>query len=306
LAENNLKLHIFCVITILFFSTIEVVGKLIGNGISPYAITAWRFSIGGFIMLPFALNEIKKNKTRIKAQDYLGFALVGILNVCISMLFLQFSIFYGKANLAALIVSSNPLFVTIFAAALISETITKLQIIELGIGLTGLILIILGESEAIRTSANLGMAIIFGLIASTTFALSTVYSKKLVLQHGNMITLCSAFFIGSATLLIYSVLTHKSLFFQPTIKNIGLLLYLGIFVSGIAYILYFSAMKVIGAAQASIYFFLKPAFACTLAWLIHNEALKNAQIIGIILIMLSLSRKYFANLIFGTPKLKAD
>jgi len=256
-------------------------------------------------MLPFALREVRKRKSRIKAQDYLGFALVGVLNVCISMLFLQFSIFYGKANLAALIVSSNPLFVTIFAAALISETITKLQIIELAIGLTGLILIILGESEAILSSANLGMAIIFGLIASTTFALSTVYSKKLVVQLGNMITLCSAFFMGSATLLIFSLLTHKALFFTPTLKNIGLMLYLGIFVSGIAYILYFNAMKVIGAARASMYFFLKPAFACTLAWLIHNEMLESVQLVGIVLIMLSLSRKYFASLIFGTPELKA-
>lgn len=302
--EKQLKLHAYCIITILFFSTIEVVGKLIGKGISPYAITAWRFLIGGFIMLPFAIREMRVNRVQIGAKGYLGFAIAGILNVCISMLCLQFSIFYGKANLAALIVSSNPLFVTIFAATLIKERISRLQIIGIGIGLSGLLLILLGENEAIMNSSNLAMAVVFGLIASTTFAFSTVYSKKLIMQFGNLVTLCFAFFFGSATLFGYSVLTHQPLIFTPNLRNIVLLLYLGIFVSGIAYIMYFKAIKIIGAAKASIYFFLKPAIACTLAWLIQGETLKAGQIVGIILIMMSLSRAYIMKLFIKAPTLR--
>ncbi len=249
-------------------------------------------------MLPFVIKEMRKTKDTLRLKDFAGFAIAGILNVCISMLCLQFSIFYGKANLAALIVSSNPLFVTIFAATLIKEKITRLQIIGIGIGLTGLLLIVLGEREALSSSTNLVISVIFGLIAAITFALSTVYSKKLIMQHGNLVTLCFAFFFGSATLFLYSVLTHQTLSFGLSFQNIALLLYLGIFVSGIAYILYFTAIKEIGAAQASIYFFLKPAIACTLAWLIQNETLKSIQIIGIIFIMLSLSREYIFKKLF--------
>jgi drug/metabolite transporter (DMT)-like permease len=280
------------------------VGKLIGPGISPYAITAWRFLIGGFIMLPFAIRDIRKRKDSIRAGDFVGFALAGILNVCISMLCLQFSIYYGKANLAALIVSSNPLFVTIFAASLIKEKISRLQVVGIGIGLSGLLLILLGESGAMRNSVSLSLSVLFGLIAATTFALSTVYSKKLIQQHGNLITLCFSFFFGSACLFLYALLTHQTLSFSPSFSNIGLLLYLGIFVSGIAYILYFNAIQVIGTARASIYFFLKPAIACSLAWLIRHETLQRIQIAGIILIMLSLSRGYFLKLFIKSPVLQ--
>lgn len=306
MTDNFLKPNIYCVLTILFFSTIEVVGKLIGTAISPYAITAWRFLIGGFVILPFALKEIREKKAIIRFKDYVGFAVAGILNVCISMLCLQLSIFHGKANLAALIISSNPLFVTIFAATLIKERVSRLQVIAIGIGLTGLLLIIFGESEAIRSSTNFELAVLFGVIASLTFALSTVYSKKLILKHGNLTTLCFAFFFGSASLFIYSISTHQTLLFVPTFKLVMLLLYLGVFVSGIAYILYFNAIRIIGAAQASIFFFLKPAFACTLAWLIRHETLKSVQIAGIVLIMLSLSRDYIARLFYKAPVMQEN
>ena len=90
---------------------------------------------------------------------------------------------------------------------------------------------------------------------------------------------------------------NKSLTFELSIKNMFLLLYLSLFVTGLAYILYFTAVKELGAAKASLYFFLKPALAAILAWLIHSEQLKIIQILGIALIMLSLSRNSILSLL---------
>ncbi|MFO7660536.1 MAG: DMT family transporter [Candidatus Cloacimonadaceae bacterium] len=289
--DNNLSTHLYCVIAIFFFSTIEVVGKLIGTEISPYGITAWRFLIGGLLLLPFALKERTLYPVSVAGKDYLKFALAGVLNVCISMLFLQLSIFYGKAVLSAVIVSTNTLFVAIFAFFFLKERITKLHMIGLGLGLLGLFFIIYGERVLLSQSRNLVLGVAYGLAAALTFAIYTVYSKKLVVHFGNFTTLSYTFIFGAILLFSFSVLTGKEVLFAPNLKNIVLILYLSVFVTGLAYILYFSAIKRIGAAKASLYFFLKPAVAAILAWLLHRETINLMQLFGIIIIMLSLSRE---------------
>ncbi len=289
--ESKLQTHLFCVIAIVFFSTIEVVGKLIGTGISPYGITAWRFLIGGLLLLPLALKEKSIYAKQVSAKDYLKFTLAGILNVCISMLFLQLSIYYGKAVLSAVIVSTNTLFVALFAFFFLKERITKLHIIGLGLGLLGLFFIIYGERVLLSQSRNLVWGVIFGLAAALTFALYTVYSKQLVIRFGNFTTLSFTFIFGAILLFIYSVLSGREVLFDPSLKNILLILYLSMFVTGLAYLLYFSAMQILGAAKASLYFFLKPAVAAILAWLLHRETVNLMQLLGIVIIMLSLSRE---------------
>jgi len=293
LKGNSLKPHIYSILAIIFFSTIEVVGKLIGAEISPYGITAWRFLIGGLLILPFALSEKSPSQIPLQIKDYLQFAMAGILVVCISMLFLQISILYGKAVLSAVIVSTNTLFVTLFAFLLFRERISKVHIIGIGLGLIGLFLIIYGERAQLASSRNLVLGVLFGIAASLTFALYTLYSKKLLLKFGNLTTLSFAFIFGAVILFVYSILTDKSVMFVPNLKNIALLLYLSVFVTGIAYILYFAAIKQIGAARASLYFFLKPAVASILAWGICKETIVLIQIAGILLIILSLSIDIF-------------
>jgi drug/metabolite transporter (DMT)-like permease len=68
------------------------------------------------------------------------------------MLLLQFSIFYGKASLSAVIVSMNPLFVSVFALLLINEKLPRTQLISLVLGIIGLVVIIFSETELFQTS----------------------------------------------------------------------------------------------------------------------------------------------------------
>lgn len=280
-----------CIIAIILFSTIEIVGKLIGDAISPYAITAWRFLIGGMVLLPFAVRERKANKIILSAKSLFAFWTAGFLNVCISMLLLQLSVFYGKGVLSAIIVSTNPLFVVLLAFMLLKERITRLHVIGLMLGLIGLFLIIYGERAALLYSQNLVLGILLGLAAAFTFGIYTVFSKQLIQKYGSLTTLNFTFITGAISLFVISIVTGQQILFEPRPFSIAYLLYLSIFVTGIAYILYFKAVSTIGAGNASLFFFLKPAVAAILAWSFKNETLNALQIIGIVIIMISIGRE---------------
>lgn len=268
-----------------------------GEGISPFAITAWRFLIGGTCILPFAISRMTLSKHKLDLSSILKLGVLGILNVVISMLLLQLAIYYGKASLTAMIVSMNPLFVSLFAIFILKERLNRIQLYSLLVGLVGLLIIIFGERELLQHHyLNLPLGIILAILAGITFALYTVLTKWAVAQYGNLVTNSVAFLLGGIILSIINLISGESMAFAPSIKNISLILYLGVMVSGLAYVLYFEAMKQLTASRASFYFFLKPALASILAYFFLGEQLGSWQIGGMILIMLALSRNFWVRL----------
>ncbi|MDD4223216.1 MAG: DMT family transporter [Candidatus Cloacimonetes bacterium] len=285
--------HLYCFLAILFWSTIELGSKALGAGVSPYTLTAWRFLIGGLVILPFALKALRASPRALKPRDLGQMALLGVLNVCVSMLFLQMSVYYGKASVSAVLVSSNPLFVSVFALLILREKLSLPQLAGLALALGGIALLILGEGDfGSARYLDLPLSIGFGLGCSLTFGLYTVLTKRLIQTHGNTLTNSVSFLAGAAVLFLYNALAAKPLLFSLSWKSAGIMLYLGAVVSGLAYLLFFEGMKRLGAAPASMYFFLKPVLASLLAVLILGETLAPLQAAAILVIVtgLTLSR----------------
>jgi drug/metabolite transporter (DMT)-like permease len=288
----NIKSNLYSLLAICIWSSLELAGKLLGEGISPFAITAWRFLIGGAVILPFAVAQGLKDKVKLTVSSILTLGALGILNVVVSMLLLQLAIYYGKASLTAIIVSMNPLFVSLFAFIIIKEKLTRYQLYSLALGFAGLVVIVIGEQDlSLGSFENLPLGITFAVLAGITFALYTVLTKRAVSMYGNRIANSASFLIGGAVLTGLNLIIGKSMLFEPIARNIILILYLGIIVTGVAYLLYFEGMKELSAARASVYFFLKPALASILAYIFLAEHLSLIQTIGIILVMLALSRR---------------
>ncbi len=283
--------HLYCLLTICIWSSLELSGKLLGTEISPFAITAWRFIIGGAVIAPFAVRQMVHNKHSLDKSSLLSFGALGFLNVVVSMLLLQLAIYFGKASLTAMIVSMNPLFVSVFAIFILRERLSGIQILSLVVGIAGLGLIICAERDlGSGLYLNLPLGILFAILACITFALYTVLTKRLVARHGNLITNSMSFLIGGILLALINHVIGKSMLFEPNLRSILLIMYLGLVVTGLAYVLYFEGMKQLTASRASIYFFLKPAIASILAYLVLQEKLGALQIAGMMLIMLALSR----------------
>jgi drug/metabolite transporter (DMT)-like permease len=282
--------HLFSIISVSIFATLEFAGKLLGTAISPYTLTAWRFLIGGLIILPFALRQKRPNGSMLNRSGFLTMVGLGILNVCLSMLILQLSIKLGKATISAIFVSMNPLFVSMFAGMILKERSRAGQIIALITGSLGMLLLVLGEIDfGSGKYLDLPLGITFALFASLTFGLYTVLTKRSVLRYGNMLTNSVSFISGALVLFGVNAVLGKPILMEPLWQNIVLTLYLGIFITGIAYVLYFSAMRHLKASEASMYFFLKPLIATFLAWIWLGERLTLIQLGALALIVLSMN-----------------
>ncbi len=281
--------YLLILFTIILFSTLEVTGKLIGANISPFAITLYRFLIGGIFMLPFALKQQKEEKRNLSGREVFKLSVPGFINVSISMLFLQLAVHYGEANISAILISSNSVFVAIFSFLILKERLSIYKIIGLLIGLVGITIIILNHHSSSQTAINAPLGVLFACIASVSFGFYTVISKKYIKEYGNVLTNAISFLGGSLLLAIISLIVGFDISMEMSSKNILFISYLGIFVSGIAYLTYFAGLKRVATVVGSSFFFLKPAIASLLAYFIFKETLTTWQIVGIIIVILGVN-----------------
>lgn len=288
--KSNKFGYLYLLTTIILFSTYEVVSKTLVNKVDPFQINFLRFFIGG-ILLFFVI--LAKGDIAIKAKDLGKVAIIGIINVFFSMNLLQLSLSIpnSKASIVAVIFSSNPIFVTIFAALINKEKIRLYKIAGLMFGVFGVIMISLNGMKI--DLLNLKSPLL-ALLSAILYGLYTVLGGKVSSKIGSLKMNAYSFLLGSLALLpilVFCKIPVLKFDYSVTFQ----IIYLSIFVTGIAYLTYFMGLTLTGASKGSLVFFLKPVLASIFSVIILGEKISTNFIFGTILIIFGITLVLFWN-----------
>ncbi|MGF7396427.1 DMT family transporter [Thermoanaerobacterium thermosaccharolyticum] len=278
------KGYFYLFLTVFFFSTYEVVGRTLTNLVNPYQLNFVRFFIGGLILLPIALKNIKSKNIRMTWQDFLLLVLIGLTNVVFSMSFLQLGINMTSASLSAVIFSSNPLFVMIVASFVLGEKLNSTKIYGLILGIIGLVIVFYKQ---LNVGGNHLVGIILLVLSSITYGIYTVIGKKFTVKYDSVVMNSFSFIIGSLMLLPI-LLYNKYPVFNLPLKAIPQMLYLTVFVTGIAYYTYFLGLSSVNTGVGSMVFFAKPILASIIAAIFLSEKITTQLVIGTIVILIGI------------------
>ena len=281
---ENRKSIFYIVLTALCFGTMEVASKLGGASFDSIQLVFLRFVIGGLILLPFAVHDLKKKHYRLTHSDWLYFLALGAVCVCISMAMFQIGVKRINANLASIIISMNPLFTMIFAKFIVDEPFTKKKALVLVISFAGLVIVVNPATLIGGTIDVTGLLITVG--AAVSFGLYTAMGKKRIAKLGGMVENAVSFLLGSAVLLVFMAISGTPVLAGINTETLPVLLYLGICVTGIGYYAFLKAIELSGASNASIAFFIKPVVAPIAAWLVLGEAITWNFIAGVVAILI--------------------
>lgn len=288
------KGYLFIAITTLLFSSMEIALKFVAGQFNPIQLTFSRFFVGGLVLLPFALHMLHKKQIRLRASALPGFALLGFIGIFISMTLYQLAVLYTKASAVAVLFSSNPLFVTLFAFLLLREPISKHQVAGLVLDVIGILIII----NPFNTQLD-PRGVCFVLLSTLLFSLYGVLGKKKCREYGGLVVTCFGFLFGSLEMAAVALLSHLDsvagflsahgldlfanipFFSGYTPANLPVILHIFIGVTGIGFACYFMSMEVSSAGQTSLVFFFKPALAPLLAFLILHEEIPPLMLLGI-------------------------
>ena len=271
--------YLYLLTTIFFFSTYEVVNKIIAARIDPFQINFIRFLAGGLILL--AVAAIKR-EIAVSARDFALCVLAGIVNVVVSMSLINLSIAARGASAAsvAVLFSCNPIFGSVFASIFDGERVGGRKIASLILGVAGTALISL---DKIGTGPQSLVSPALAVLSAISFGFYTVLGKRISVRTGSLRMNAWAFTTGSLVLLAFLAVTKRPIArFDPSIA--GWVAYLSVFVTGLAYLAYFKGLSIAGAGKGSLVFFLKPVLATALAFAFLGERVGPAVYAGIALI----------------------
>lgn len=275
------KVVVYICLTAFLFGTMEVALKIAGSSFDPLQLTFLRFFIGGVILAPFGIRELKVNNVKLDARLLGWIVLVGIMGIPISMLAFQIGVSNCNASTAASLICLNPLFTIAIAHVFTSNKLNKLKTLACTIGLIAAVFMIRPWDVQ---DGNTPFGMIMMLFASFTFAAYSVMGKRSIGQVGTFAQTSIGFIGGSLVLLVIMLCTGRPVL-EGVAANPLSVLYCGIVVTGIGYMFYFMAIKASDATTGAIAFYIKPAIAPILAVVILHETIYWNTIVGIVLLI---------------------
>ena len=261
----------------------EVVLKIAGNHLDAFQLTLIRFFIGGMFLLPFALLEIKRYQTKITKKDLLHMLAMGVVCICVSMVFFQLGVINSKASTSAVIFCINPMFTMIFVHFMTDEKLNRVKITALAFGLLGILFMI---NPFDMEEGNTLIGVTYTILAAITFGLYSAMGRTSIKRLHGITQTSISFLLGSAVMVPILLVMNKPILTGVSSDNILMVLYIGIMITGLGYLFYFLAMGVSDAATASIVFFVKPALAPVIAVVALHEVIGVNGYIGILLIFI--------------------
>lgn len=291
--------HIWIVFTALAFGTMEIALKIGGASFSPLQLTCLRFAIGGLFLVPFARRDRIRRAIAgaqpLSASDIAFAAAIGLVGIVASMTLFQLSVQHSNANLAAVLISVNPVFTMVFAHFVAGERFTRRKALLLAVCLAGLALVAAPWRLAAGNSVR---GIAYGLGASVAFGLYTALSRRRIARIGGMTLNALSFLLGAAAEWALLSARGETLLGGIGVGNLGVLAYVSLVVTGFGYYSFMRAVEETGPGTASYAFFLKPPIAATLAWAVLGERITWNIALGIAAIVSA----FVANAAYAPPR----
>lgn len=261
-----------------------IVGKLIISSFPVFLASELRFIVASIILIPLLI--LKEKKVKLHSKDLFLLFLQALTGVFLFNVFMLYGLKYTTAIEAGIITSTLPAIVGIVSYLFLKERLTIRRTIGILFAVFGLILIniIGGKPDSISLFGNL---MIMGAVVGE--ALFIIIGKAVSSRLSPLFisTLMSVF--GLIMFLPFSV--YEALHFNfsaLTALDWGYILYFGVVVTVIAFILMYQGLSNVSASSAGVFTSVLPISTLILSFLILNEDILPIHLLGVLIVLVAI------------------
>ncbi|WP_396133977.1 DMT family transporter [Bacillus sp. SLBN-46] len=262
-----------------FVSTKAVLGKL-----DPYSLLVLRFGIGALFLL--LLLVVLRTRMFISLKHLPHLMILGILGVFVHQVLQATALLTIDASSAGWLISFSPIFTVILSLLFLHEKINFTRVSGMVLAITGVLLVTSTRSgHSFQLAMNIGFFLM--ILSTLNWAVYSVLLRSLKLPYPPLLVtfymsllgliLTIPFIIRNRGWETLSLLTHTEW---------AHLLFLGIFVSGIAYWYWGKALEVLEASKVSMFLYLEPITTLIAAVLLLQEKILLVSVAGGIIIII--------------------
>jgi drug/metabolite transporter (DMT)-like permease len=257
--------------------------KIATYSYGPITIAFLRVFFGSIPLIVICF--FKKIKIEAFSKDWFWFAAIGSINLVLPFFLIAYGIKNVQSNLAAILMASTPLSATILAHLFTkNEKINLLKLVGILLGFSGIIFLF--TDKMLFSENNIWSALII-LLASTFYVMGGILTLKISNKSNENVT-TSIMIWATILLLPFSLFFEQPWNLTPRLDSTISLIYLGIFSTGLAWLLRFHILKKNGLVFQAQVAYLIPIFGVILGFLFLDEAITSKVIISLIAVIVGI------------------
>ena len=278
----KLVYHLAALLIVLAWGVSFVSTKvLLDNGLRPAEIYIYRFLLAYLLVLCVCHKRLFSNSLR----DELLFATCGLCGGSIYFIAENTALEYTLVSNVSLITAISPLLTT-FLIGMIYKSERPSKGIYIGsiVALMGVACVIFNSSFVVKMNP---IGDLLSFAAALSWAVYSLVLRKLNALYSIMFISRKTFFYGVLTALPY-MLTEPQITSPAVLLQADVwphMLFLGVFASMIAYVIWAQSVKHLGAITASNYIYLQPIVTLIASVIILSETITIVGYLGCALIL---------------------
>jgi drug/metabolite transporter (DMT)-like permease len=202
---------------------------------------------------------------------------MSVVNIVIPFALITWAELTVPSSLAAVLTGTVPLFVIVIAALFLrDEPITVNRLVGLGVGFAGVVVLTNPSGIGVDGTAVAQLAV---LAAAVSYAVGGVYSRRFVSGLPPIIPAFTQVALAFAISSVLALVFEQPFGLEYSAAAMGSLIWLGVFGSGLVYLIYFRLLRTWGATRTSLVAYVMPVVGIVLGVAVAGESI-DARIIG--------------------------
>lgn len=269
--------------TAFFLACNHVIGRSVEGTIPPVGLSFWRWMAGAIVLLPLVLPRFKQSLPHYRAHFITLFMLAVMMAGSTTLILVALN--YTTATNTSLMNAVQPTLTVLFAFLFIGENLSRLKVMGIIAGLSGVIIMITKADWQLLISLQFNSGDIIALMAMCGFAGYAITLRKLPVELNGPEVLFAIAGLGGLLLLPFYLLeTHYVASVPLTTNTVVIVLALALLVSVLGNAMWNSGIMIIGPSRAAVFINLIPLFGGILAMILLGETLHLYHLVGALLV----------------------
>ncbi len=256
--------------------------KIASDTYTPMAIAFGRIFFAALVMVLYCW--MKGIKIDAFGEHWKMYASIGLVNLILPFFFISFGIVKVQSNMAAILMSTAPIFATILGQLFIQdEKINFLKLLGIIIGFLGIVFLF--SDDLLINQSNYLFALII-ILGPFCYTLGGLLSLKL--KHVKNETLTSSILVWAVIMLLPVLfIVENPTELRPSWSSTISLFYLGVVATAIAWLMRFYILKSNGLVFQSQVAYIIPIFGLIFGYLFLGEKITYKIIVALIAVLVS-------------------
>jgi len=281
--KANLRDYVLLTILALIWASAFFNIKIATESFGPITISFLRVFFGSMPVL--LLCFYKKIKIEAFSKDWYWFAMIGFINLVAPFFLIAYGVKSVQSNLAAILMSTTPLSSTVLGHFFTkNEKFNFIKTFGILIGFSGIIYLF---SDNFLINENNFISALLILLGSTCYVVGGVLTLKISKKKNENVT--GSILIWAVIILLPLVLLIETPWNTiPSIESSISVVYLGLFSTGLAWLLRFRILKNNGLIFQSQVSYLIPIFGIILSYIFLKEIITPKILVSLLAVLVGL------------------